>query len=215
MYRSAGKRSWKKEMAEMRRTRAKERARAAAVSTTIHSLAPHTVPLPPSCLSPHHVPTLAYNHPTRSLNDAPPVIVPLSADTAPLAIRRDNIIYGSVSGSPSPSLRWSDDMPDTVHTVLAPHPTPAARDFSDLRTTHPWRTIWRRNNRLLPQRREPRPFPQSLPKRTTTISAPRTEILTLHNHTSVPVPVPAIIVPVPANPILIPGPRDPEWSPFW
>ncbi|KAJ6618586.1 hypothetical protein B0H10DRAFT_2433848 [Mycena sp. CBHHK59/15] len=212
MYRSAGKRSWKKEMAEMRRIQAEERARAAAVSTTIHSLAPHIIPLPPSYLSSHHTPTLVYDHSTRSLDDTSPVIIPLGADAAPLVIRRDDVIYGPVSGSPSPPLRWSDDVPDTVHTVLAPHATPAARDFSDLRTTHPWHTIRRRNHRLLPQRREPRPFPQSLPKQTTTISAPRAEILTLHDHTSVPVPVPAVIVPVPTSPIPIPVPGEPRDS---
>ncbi|KAJ6541294.1 hypothetical protein B0H10DRAFT_1970788 [Mycena sp. CBHHK59/15] len=214
MYRSAGKRSWKKEMAEMRRIQAEERARAAAVSTTIHSLAPHTIPLPPSYLSSHHTPTLVYDHSTRSLDDTSPVIISLGADAAPFVIRCDDVIYGPVSRSPSPPLRWSDDVPDTVHTVLAPHATPAGRDFSDLRTTHPWRTIRRRNHRLLPQRREPRPFPQSLPKRTTTISAPRAEILTLHDHTSVPVPVPAVIVPVPTSPIPIPAPGEPR-DPFY
>ncbi|KAF8207480.1 hypothetical protein K438DRAFT_1815019 [Mycena galopus ATCC 62051] len=52
--------------------------------------------------------------------------------------------------------------PTRVHTVAT---TP--RDFSSLRSdsSHPWRTIRRRNQRLLPQRPIRRPFPQSLPKK--------------------------------------------------
>ncbi|KAJ7017629.1 hypothetical protein C8F04DRAFT_1279064 [Mycena alexandri] len=69
-----------------------------------------------------------------------------------------------------PPLSWSDDFPATtvtIHTVYTAPSEPAVwapRDFSALRSEsgHPWRTIRRRNHRLLPQRR---PFPRSLPKR--------------------------------------------------
>ncbi|KAJ7104941.1 hypothetical protein C8R44DRAFT_746188 [Mycena epipterygia] len=69
------------------------------------------------------------------------------------------------------------------------------RDFSALRgiaSTHPWRTIRRRNHRLFPQRREQRPFPRALPKRTV-IAAPHTDILAILDHpliVSPPLPPP-------------------------
>ncbi|KAJ6621672.1 hypothetical protein B0H10DRAFT_2215031 [Mycena sp. CBHHK59/15] len=65
---------------------------------------------------------------------------------------------------------WADDPPDpsfvAAHTV---HSTLPLRDFSALRsdTAHPWRAIRRRNNCLLPPRRERHPFPRSLLKKTT------------------------------------------------
>ncbi|KAJ7483701.1 hypothetical protein B0H11DRAFT_2020192 [Mycena galericulata] len=51
----------------------------------------------------------------------------------------------------------------TMHSIPAAHLPLRPRDFSALRSesAHPWRTIRRRNHRLLPQRR---PFPHSLPK---------------------------------------------------
>ncbi|KAJ7018752.1 hypothetical protein C8F04DRAFT_1400017 [Mycena alexandri] len=67
-----------------------------------------------------------------------------------------------------PPLSWSDDFPatavTTIHTVYAEPVMWAPRDFSALRSEsgHPWRTVRRRNHRLLPQRR---PFPHSLPKK--------------------------------------------------
>ncbi|KAJ7928648.1 hypothetical protein B0H13DRAFT_2311257 [Mycena leptocephala] len=82
-----------------------------------------------------------------------------------------------------------------IHTAPATVSVHAMRDFSALRTetAHPWRTIRRRNHRLLPQRREQRPFPRSLPKQTI-ISAPHADILTVQE-ASTPAP---ILVPVPA-----------------
>lgn len=119
-----------------------------------------------------------------------------------------------------------DELPglDSTPTILLIPPLPMApppRDFSALRgtaSTHPWRTIWRRNHRLLPQRCEQRQFPKSLPKRTT-ISAPHADILALHNSlpelppalppTSVaavpsPPPVATPTHPVPPPPVLAP-----------
>ncbi|KAJ6549593.1 hypothetical protein DFH09DRAFT_1501915 [Mycena vulgaris] len=94
-----------------------------------------------------------------------------------------------------------DESPDltTIHTLSIPllpmtHPP---RDFSALSSAHPWRTVRQRNRRLLPQRRELRPFPKSLPKKTTS-PAPRADILALHHHTSlVPPPSPPLPPPLP------------------
>ncbi|KAJ7260548.1 hypothetical protein C8J57DRAFT_1514486 [Mycena rebaudengoi] len=78
-------------------------------------------------------------------------------------------IYGPVSHSPPPS--WYDDTTDigNIHTLrYAPPSESTPRDFSALRSSgsaHPWRTIRRRNQRLLLPHRERRPFPHSLPKR--------------------------------------------------
>ncbi|KAJ7731395.1 hypothetical protein B0H16DRAFT_1733333 [Mycena metata] len=79
-------------------------------------------------------------------------------------------VSGRVSPDHSPPLSWRDDFPAaavTIHTVYATPSEPvtwAPRDFSALcsESGHPWRTVRRRNHRLLPQRR---PFPHSLPKR--------------------------------------------------
>ncbi|KAJ7938572.1 hypothetical protein B0H13DRAFT_2301608 [Mycena leptocephala] len=89
-----------------------------------------------------------------------------------------------------------------------------ALDLSALRTTHPWCTIRRRNHRLLPQCREPRPFPRSLPKRTV-ISAPHAKVLALRDDVTmvnVPVPAPprgpasvAVTVPPPSLPLTVTG----------
>ncbi|KAJ7936762.1 hypothetical protein B0H13DRAFT_2437621 [Mycena leptocephala] len=81
------------------------------------------------------------------------------------------------------------DTPELAAIPTAPVATSvlALRDFSALCTEshHPWRTIRRRNHRLLPQRREQRPFPRSLPKRTV-VSAPGPNILSLHEDISLP-----------------------------
>ncbi|KAJ7656523.1 hypothetical protein DFH06DRAFT_1199813 [Mycena polygramma] len=71
---------------------------------------------------------------------------------------------------------------------------PLPRDFSALRSEfpHPWRTVRRRNHRLLPQRREQRSFPKSLPRRPV-ISAPRAAVLALHD--SLPISVPTLPTP--------------------
>ncbi|KAJ7082380.1 hypothetical protein B0H15DRAFT_852742 [Mycena belliarum] len=65
-----------------------------------------------------------------------------------------------------PARSWSDDPPavDRIHSIYTTPTPPPPRDFSALRseTAHPWRTVRRRNQRLLPLRR---PFPQSNPKR--------------------------------------------------
>ncbi|KAJ7443758.1 hypothetical protein B0H11DRAFT_2291464 [Mycena galericulata] len=70
----------------------------------------------------------------------------------------------------------------TIYSVPAAHSPLRPRDFSALRSesAHPWRTIRRRNHRLLPQRR---PFPHSLPKR---MLAPE----------ELPPPPPATLIPI-------------------
>ncbi|KAJ7805436.1 hypothetical protein B0H13DRAFT_1930195 [Mycena leptocephala] len=109
--------------------------------------------------------------------------------------------------TPTPS--WFHATPElaAIHTAPAIVSVLTLRDFSALRTesAHPWRTIRRRNHRLLPQRREQRPFRKSLPKRTT-IPAPHADILTVQDHIPArglaPTPV---LVPVPA-PVPVPPP---------
>ncbi|KAJ6467624.1 hypothetical protein C8R47DRAFT_1223533 [Mycena vitilis] len=97
-----------------------------------------------------------------------------------------------------PAANWPVDIQYMVYgpprdrdtSLTAPGPAVLAvnlghgpRDFSALRSAaaaHPWRTIRKRNHRLLPQRCERRPFPKSLPKRPV-ISAPRAAVLALHD----------------------------------
>ncbi|KAJ7903002.1 hypothetical protein B0H13DRAFT_2335354 [Mycena leptocephala] len=106
--------------------------------------------------------------------------------------------------SPSPSP--VDDSSSTVHAVLLP-----PRDFSALcsLSAYPWRAIRRRNLRLLPPHCERRPFPQSLPKKTTIA------ISTIPTPASPPppsAPIHALSTPVrrevPAPPL--PPPREPQ-----
>ncbi|KAJ6587517.1 hypothetical protein DFH09DRAFT_1141263 [Mycena vulgaris] len=81
---------------------------------------------------------------------------------------------------PSPPPSPYEDTPDIpIHTVYARSTTPTPRDFSALRSeaAHLWRTIRRRNHRLLPQRR---PFPCSLPKRVPQLPPPPTPSAPLH-----------------------------------
>ncbi|KAJ7092791.1 hypothetical protein B0H15DRAFT_832537 [Mycena belliarum] len=70
-----------------------------------------------------------------------------------------------------PARSWYDDPPavDRIQSIYATPTPPPPRDFSALRseTAHPWRTVRRRNQRLLPLRR---PFPQSYPKRPPVLS---------------------------------------------
>ncbi|KAJ7175142.1 hypothetical protein C8R43DRAFT_943409 [Mycena crocata] len=147
-------------------------------------------------------------------------------------------IYGPLSRSPSPAptalhsspphhASWYRD-DDDVPAILTVHatPVPSPRDFSALRgtaSTHPWRTIRRRNHRLLPQREAPRPFPKSQPKRTI-ISAPRADILTVHDHAPIRPPTPTPLAPIQAtslfgldNPIpvlALPLPITLPWDPY-
>ncbi|KAJ7429532.1 hypothetical protein B0H11DRAFT_2143225 [Mycena galericulata] len=80
----------------------------------------------------------------------------------------------------------------TIHSIPAAHSPLRPRDFSALRSesAHPWHTIRRRNQRLLPQRR---PFPHSLPKRMLTPEEP-------------PPPPPATLIPI--HGILTEDPND-------
>ncbi|KAJ7460396.1 hypothetical protein B0H11DRAFT_2286159 [Mycena galericulata] len=104
------------------------------------------------------------------------------------------------SSTPPPC--WADDSSDPpvaeVFTIPAAHLPLRPRDFSALRSesAHPWRTIRRRNHRLLPQRR---PFPRSLPKKTTiptcTVPAPA----------SPPTPLAPMAAP-PLPPVVAPSP---------
>ncbi|KAJ6569051.1 hypothetical protein B0H19DRAFT_1373388 [Mycena capillaripes] len=111
-----------------------------------------------------------------------------------------------------------DELPgvDRIYAThsIPPPTTPIPCDFSALRgdSTHPWRTIRQRIRRLLPQHPERRPFPKSLPKRAVT-SAPRAEVLAVHDHLPVvsspslspPSPPPVAHAPLPIPvPILPP-----------
>ncbi|KAJ7713455.1 hypothetical protein B0H14DRAFT_2644807 [Mycena olivaceomarginata] len=97
----------------------------------------------------------------------------------------------------SPPRSWYDDVPDIpiVHIVYAAPSTPPPRDLSAIRSPafHPWRTIRRRNHRLLPQRREPQPFPKSLPRRPV-VSAPHVDVLAVNDH-PVSLPPPPSLAP--------------------
>ncbi|KAJ6558374.1 hypothetical protein B0H19DRAFT_1150928 [Mycena capillaripes] len=131
-------------------------------------------------------------------------------------------VYDNCRSPPLPpprDLSWyqDDDNVNPICTVFTIPSTPAPRDFSALRSTastHPWRTIRRRIHRLLPQRRESRPFPQALTKRTV-ISAPRANVLALQDDiVVVPIPIPAITIPVATVPIPVPSPGEPR-HPFY
>ncbi|KAJ7266698.1 hypothetical protein C8J57DRAFT_1328564 [Mycena rebaudengoi] len=91
----------------------------------------------------------------------------------------------------SPPRSWDDEEPDIsiVHTVYATSSTSPPRDLSALRSPafHPWRTIRRRNHRLL-QHREPRPFPKSLPRRPVVYS----DVLAVNDHPVSPPPAPSL-----------------------
>ncbi|KAJ7510948.1 hypothetical protein B0H11DRAFT_1956689 [Mycena galericulata] len=98
----------------------------------------------------------------------------------------------------------------TIYSVPAAHLPLRPRDFSALRSesAHPWRTIRRRNHRLLPQRR---PFPHSLPKH---MLAPE----------ELPPPPPATLNPIhglltedPNDPVpvlVLPRPVRLPWDPY-
>ncbi|KAJ6545231.1 hypothetical protein B0H19DRAFT_1167174 [Mycena capillaripes] len=88
-----------------------------------------------------------------------------------------------------------------VHAVPLADSRSTPRDFSALRgdSTHPWRTIRRRNHWLLPQWREQhekRPFPKSFPKRAI-ISTPDVDILAVDSLLMLPPPPPPVAVPLP------------------
>ncbi|KAJ7093850.1 hypothetical protein B0H15DRAFT_830928 [Mycena belliarum] len=86
-----------------------------------------------------------------------------------------------------------DDVPPPAPVpplLLVNSSTSTPRDISALRgpaAMHPWRTVRKRNHRLLPQRSERRLFPKSLPKRVV-ISAPRAAVLALHDSPTIPIP---------------------------
>ncbi|KAJ6564692.1 hypothetical protein B0H19DRAFT_1141739 [Mycena capillaripes] len=146
----------------------------------------------------------------------PPVhpAAPLGQYDAALGLHSVYDNCGSPPLPPPRDLSWyqDDDNVNPICTVFTIPSTPAPRDFSALRSTastHPWRTIRRHIHRLLPQRRESRPFPQSLTKRTV-ISAPRANVLALQDDiVVVPIPIPAITIPVATVPIPVPSPDPP------
>ncbi|KAJ7463121.1 hypothetical protein B0H11DRAFT_87341 [Mycena galericulata] len=123
-------------------------------------------------------------------------------------------------GSP----RHDFSVPDvaTIHTLHVVHlPLPPC-DFSALRSksAHPWRTVRRRNQRLLPHRR---PFPQSLPKRIPPPPPPLDPVTLLESQPPSPslapsVPIHALVAHAPADdpiPILVlPRPMGLPWDPY-
>ncbi|KAJ7458456.1 hypothetical protein FB451DRAFT_1273181 [Mycena latifolia] len=143
-----------------------------------------------------------------------PSIHAVGASPSAISFRKPNdwpadihsFVYGSVPAEAKP-LSWFDDVPDvpTMQTVYTGVPSPLARNCSALRSesAHPWRTIRRKNCRLLPQRSERRQFPRSFPK-PATISAPRADILNLYDHLPVlpppPAPPPSVVDAVDTSP---------------
>ncbi|KAJ7090163.1 hypothetical protein C8R44DRAFT_751142 [Mycena epipterygia] len=117
-------------------------------------------------------------------DDTPQLVFPPNHPAANWSPHLQSYIYGPLDDKPPPHV-------PVLHITDSGRP----RDFSALRgiaSTHPWRTIRRRNHRLFPQRREQRPFPKALPKRTV-ISAPHTDILAIPDHpfiVSPPLPPP-------------------------
>ncbi|KAJ7108852.1 hypothetical protein C8R43DRAFT_1043672 [Mycena crocata] len=124
-------------------------------------------------------------------------------------------IYGPVSRSPSPAPTCLHPSPathdpswyrddDVIPAILTVHACPVStpRDFSALRgeSVHPWRTIRRRNQRLLPQRR---PFPRSFPKRISPQESPPPipsapiHVLITGQDPNDPVPILALPRPIP------------------
>ncbi|KAJ7154447.1 hypothetical protein C8R43DRAFT_1106547 [Mycena crocata] len=184
---------------------------------------PVSTPVPPSLSStPISVSSAAANdaETVNVINGASRYTFPPGHPAAHYTPEVQEFIYG-VSRSPSPtpaglqcspshdSSWYRDD--DEIHAILTLHPTSvsAPRDFSALRSTastHPWRTIRRRNHRLLPQRNAPRPFPKSHPKRTI-ISAPRADVLAIHDHVPIRPPTPTPLAPVHATSLF--GLKDP------
>ncbi|KAJ7869834.1 hypothetical protein B0H13DRAFT_1896454 [Mycena leptocephala] len=154
----------------------------------------------------------------------------------PLALGRNHPMYyasgvlpSPADDTPPPSLVdatpppcWADDLPDPPSpSARAVALTLPPRDFSALRSdlAHPWRTIRRRNHRLLPPRRERRPFPQSLPKKTkiaagiTPVSAsPAPPCAPIHvlGTPAPPPPPPPTSIPVPRVPPPSPPPPAPS-----
>ncbi|KAJ7433963.1 hypothetical protein B0H11DRAFT_2120005 [Mycena galericulata] len=180
-----------------------ERERQALVSrpSLIPPSAP-SIPKPPATLSPESAipPTMARKHVIRPVpiphdslpNDEPCFPPDHPAANMPADMR--SFIYDprAWEDDEPPPVRVADpepirhDLPVaevfTIHSAPAAHSPLRPRDFSALRSesAHPWRTIRRRNHRLLPQRR---PFPHSLPKR---MLAPE----------ELPLPPPVALIPI-------------------
>ncbi|KAJ7445492.1 hypothetical protein B0H11DRAFT_2087029 [Mycena galericulata] len=93
-----------------------------------------------------------------------------------------------------PTYPRDDDLPpQPIHVVHVANSISTRRDFSALRSTasaHPWRTIRRRNQRLLPESTARRPFPRSLPKRPV-----------IHTIVDDPTPMPPPVVSVVTTPL--------------
>jgi len=105
---------------------------------------------------------------------------------------------------------------NTVETFPSPLSLPP-RDWSTLRsdTAHPWRTIRRRTQRLLPQRSTRLPFPRSIPKQLLIPLQPTLQpTATIHSiseNCDDPIPVlvmprPAPLPSVPYDPLPLQGP---------
>ncbi|KAJ6546585.1 hypothetical protein B0H10DRAFT_2089084 [Mycena sp. CBHHK59/15] len=113
------------------------------------------------------------------------------------------------------------DEDDTSSVPCTPMPLNCAlRDFSALRseTPHPWRTIRRRTQRLLPQRSARLPFPRSLPKWLPIPPQPTLQptaaIHSISENRDDPIPVlvmprPAPLPIVPYDPLPLQGPVSP------
>ncbi|KAJ7654856.1 hypothetical protein B0H17DRAFT_1099359 [Mycena rosella] len=137
-------------------------------------------------------------------DDTPQLVFPPNHPAANWPPHLQSYIYGPLDDEPPPHV-----------PVLHIANSGRSRDFSALRgiaSTHPWRTIRRRNHRLFPQRREQRPFPKALPKRTDHppgLSLRPIDILGLwplhHDDPIHPDEVPALDIPAP---LICPCPAD-------
>ncbi|KAJ7457122.1 hypothetical protein B0H11DRAFT_2287111 [Mycena galericulata] len=116
------------------------------------------------------------------------------------------VVHFPSSYTPPPC--WADDPPDSPFAAAQTVPsTLPPRDFSALRSdaAHPWRTIRRRNHRLLPQCTDRRPFPCSLPKR---------HLPVIYTIVDDPTPTPPPVVPVAPPVVIAPAlPADTAYGP--
>ncbi|KAJ7837397.1 hypothetical protein B0H14DRAFT_2589246 [Mycena olivaceomarginata] len=113
------------------------------------------------------------------------------------------------------SVSWADNMAETlpdnitpIRTLLTVPSNPALRDFSALcsaASAHPWRTVRRRNQRLLPWCCERQPFPTSVAKRppASALCAPVQAVLPVHVPPPAPTPIAVTIPPLRTLPLAL------------
>lgn len=230
----ARKKARAQKLLEEQRRVEEETAQRAPVSTPI-PLPAAAAPLPESFPPTIHDPTSTFDCDERIHGIHDPPAFPPGHPSAHWPAHVRAFVYGPGSRSPSPPPSWYDDTPDiaTIHTVYI-SVAPSPRDFSALRSesAHPWRTIRRRHHRLLPQRRDQRPFPRSLPKKTPptpipavvhTVIADTTPLLPRHvlfDNDAPPVSNPILVAdnppyadePIPA--LVLPRPMRLPWDPY-